>query len=313
MSFTEIRHTGLRFSGVSALFEASRPHNALAAGLSTLVGAVVVAPSGSGVDTHPALSALVATGVVGSMLAVGAANLRNDAVDVWADRVNAPHRPLPRGAASVRQAHVAAWLAMAGAAVCAVIVGLPVGAIGLLALAVSMAYSPYIKSTVLVGNAVVATISALTVPFGAALAGGGTGHDWRRVWFVTLLLALYIGAREVLKCLADEEGDRRAGAVTVVTAWGATAAHRIVGAASALLVLLIIAAVPLFAPSVWRGAGFVLLCSVGAVLPLVLARRTFEGTARRPHDPARGAALRLTKVGGFALLVGALFLVPAAP
>lgn len=300
----------MRFSRASALLEASRPHNALAAGLSTAVGAVVVAPPVTASGSHPALSALVVTGVVGSMLAVGAANLRNDAVDEKADRVNAPHRPLPRGAISVRQAHWAAWLAMAGAAICAVLVVQPVGAIGLLALALSMGYSPYLKSTVLLGNVVVAAISALTVPFGAALAGGGTVQDWQRVWLLTTLLALYIGAREVLKCLADEPGDRRAGAVTVVTAWGAPAALAIVGGASALIAMLVIAAIPIFAPDAWRGACFLLLCEAGAVLPLVMARRTFAATAHRPHDPARHAALRLTKVGGFSLLVAAFCLVP---
>jgi geranylgeranylglycerol-phosphate geranylgeranyltransferase len=76
-------------------------------------------------------------------------------------------------------------------------------------------YSWKLKSTVLMGNATVAAISAISVVFGGIAAGN--------VW-PTLLLAVIVGVailgREVLKTLADYEGDMKERVRTISTAWG---------------------------------------------------------------------------------------------
>jgi geranylgeranylglycerol-phosphate geranylgeranyltransferase len=88
--------------------------------------------------------------------------------------------------------------------------GIAVASIGLLFL-----YSWKLKSTVLLGNFTVATISALSAIFGGVAAG----NVRPTIWLAVIIFVAILG-REILKTLADYEGDLRQKCHTVSTVWG---------------------------------------------------------------------------------------------
>ncbi len=189
-----------------ALYKLARPFNAITGALAVFLGGYV---AGTGEWGKVAMAALV------TFLITGAGNAWNDYLDVEIDKINQPNRVLPSGKISPQ----AAWIF----SVVLTIIGLVIAAFinpaaFLVALFVSLIlylYSWKLKSTVLMGNATVAAISAISVVFGGIAAGN--------VW-PTLLLAVIVGVailgREVLKTLADYEGDMKERVRTISTAWG---------------------------------------------------------------------------------------------
>jgi geranylgeranylglycerol-phosphate geranylgeranyltransferase len=65
------------------------------------------------------------------------------------------------------------------------------------------------------GNATVATISALSAIFGGVAAGNVLPSFW-----LAIIIATAIMGREVLKTIADYEGDLRQRCRTIATVWG---------------------------------------------------------------------------------------------
>ncbi len=98
-------------------------------------------------------------------------------------------------------------------------------------------YSVRLKSTVLLGNATVAFISAMSPIFGGVAAGNVRPSFWLgAIIFVGIL------GREILKTLADYEGDEAHGVRTISTAIGPRAAR------TAFFILLGLTAIIMLAP-----------------------------------------------------------------
>ncbi len=189
-----------------ALYKLARPFNAITGALAVFLGGYV---AGTGEWGKIVMAALV------TFLVTGAGNAWNDYLDVEIDKINQPNRVLPSGKISPK----AAWIYSVVLTIIALIIAAFINpAAFLVALLVSLIlylYSWKLKSTVLLGNATVAVISALSVVFGGIAAGN--------VW-PTLLLAVIVAVailgREVLKTLADYEGDMKERVRTISTAWG---------------------------------------------------------------------------------------------
>jgi geranylgeranylglycerol-phosphate geranylgeranyltransferase len=167
-----------------------------------------------------------------SGIALGAAgNASNDICDQGADRLNrAPaQRPLTVGAIGRGTADLiaflGAWVGLVGAAL---VSGRQVIA-ALVALAVMVAYSPLIKPHPLAGNVAVALIAGLP-PFYGALA-----VDAPAAGVVPWVLAAWLHfAREIVKDVEDEVGDRAIGRRTLPIVVGPRPAQ-VVAAGVALL------------------------------------------------------------------------------
>jgi geranylgeranylglycerol-phosphate geranylgeranyltransferase len=274
---------------ISALWQLIRPGNVLLAALSAGVGALV--------GPHPILAphslgwAALAAGLV-----TAGGNVLNDVTDVAIDRVNKPHRPLPRGRVSTRLAGLWGVLLLAGALASAwplsivcrwIVLGSVVGVVF---------YDLWGKRIPLVGNLIVAVVSGLVFPFGALAAG--TGLFGAIPGGLAFLMHL---AREVIKDLQDEPADRTAGRRTLPIAAGTSVARRMVR--MTLVVLLI--ALPLPHLLGWLGLGYVLVALIGVGVPVlnVLIRLTRPLT----HDEF-GELARILKwdmpVGLAAVLIG---------
>ena len=153
----------------------------------------------------------------------------------------------------------------------AAFINVPAFIIALASASMLYLYSWRLKSTVLMGNAIVATISAMSAIFGGIAAGNPRPSFW-----LALIIASAIMGREVLKTLADYEGDLRQRCRTVATVWGKRPARIVfylLGAAT-----LVIMMVP-YMLDVYRPV-YALIVGLGVypVLMYVLLRVTRERT-----------------------------------
>lgn len=217
------------------LVELTRPGNAVAAGLLTLVGAFVAGldaeSAGVLLDTPPEVRAAAA--VAATVLAVGAGNAVNDYFDRAIDRINAPGRPIPRGAVSPRGALLFAAALFALAVTLALLLPPLAVGIALANLLALVAYTELFKGLPGVGNAVVAYLGGSTFLFGGAAVGGSLAA----VAVLFALAALSTFAREVVKDVEDVAGDRSEGLATLPIAYGEHAALLAASLALGLAVL----------------------------------------------------------------------------
>jgi geranylgeranylglycerol-phosphate geranylgeranyltransferase len=188
------------------MYKLARPFNAFSGALAVFLGGYV-----AGADSwlKVALAAFVA------LLVTGAGNAWNDYLDIEIDKINQPHRALPAGMVSPQYA---VWFALGLNVLALLIAALVNTGVFFITLVFSLIlylYSWRLKSTVLLGNLTVAITSAVTVVFGGVAAGNVRPTLWLAIIIGTAILA-----REVLKTIADYEGDLRQQVRTVATVWG---------------------------------------------------------------------------------------------
>jgi geranylgeranylglycerol-phosphate geranylgeranyltransferase len=188
------------------LYKLARPFNAFSGALAVFLGGYV---AGTGAWLNVILAALVA------FLVTGAGNAWNDYLDIEIDKINQPHRALPAGFVPPRAAVILSLTLTGIALAISAFINLPSFLIVLLFSIVLYIYSWKLKSTVLMGNLTVAITSAMTVIFGGTAAGNVRPTLWLAVIITTAILG-----REVLKTIADYEGDLRQQVNTIATVWG---------------------------------------------------------------------------------------------
>ena len=207
------------------VLELTRPVNAMAAGALAFLGAFV-----GGIDGHVTV---VAAAIGATVLAAGAGNAINDYFDRDIDQINAPERPIPRGAVSPRMALGFSLLLFVAAVVLALALptlALAIATINLLAL---VAYTKFFKGLPGVGNAVVAYLVGSAFLFGGAVVGN---VEATVVLFV--LAAVSTLTREIIKDVEDLHGDREEGLRTLPIAIGSKKA---LGIGSVLLLAAVLA------------------------------------------------------------------------
>ncbi|MFB6269495.1 MAG: geranylgeranylglycerol-phosphate geranylgeranyltransferase [Halobacterium sp.] len=263
---------------VRGLLELTRPTNTVAAGALTFIGAFVAGGAFSA-------SATTAAAVGATWLATGAGMAINDYFDRDIDRINAPERPIPRGAVSPRGALAFSLVLFAGAFALAVLLpplALGIAAVNLVGL---VTYTEYFKGLPGAGNALVAYLVGSTFLFGSAAVGeplaGGV---------LAVLAALSTFSREVIKDVEDVAGDREEGLRTLPIVVGE---RRALVLAFVLLVVAV-AASPL--PYVYGtfGVWYLAVVAPADALMLVAGYRSFD-------DPTAGQ--KLLKAGTFVAAV----------
>ncbi|MFB6171480.1 MAG: geranylgeranylglycerol-phosphate geranylgeranyltransferase [Haloarculaceae archaeon] len=192
------------------LVELTRPVNAVAAGVLTFVGAFVA----GGAVAAPVLAGVA---VLATAFATGAGNAINDYFDRDIDAINAPGRPIPRGAVAPRLA-LGFSVVLFLVAVVLVVTQLPLLAmtIAFVNLFALVAYTELFKGLPGVGNALVAYLGGSTFLFGGA-AVGSLGAP---AAVLAALAALSTLAREIVKDVEDVAGDREEGLNTLPIAVG---------------------------------------------------------------------------------------------
>lgn len=198
---------------IKGLYKLSRPLSTLTGVLAVFLGGYV---AGTGAWDKIILAA------VATLFVSASSNAWNDYRDIDIDRINQPQRPLPSGMVTPREALIFS-VALAGLSiVLAAFINPTALVIAVASNLLLYAYSVWLKSTVLLGNATVALISAMSPVFGGVAAGNARPSLWLgAIIFVGIL------GREVLKTLADYEGDKAHQVRTIATAIGPRAARTV--------------------------------------------------------------------------------------
>ncbi len=191
-----------------------RPENDALMGLIVIVGAMV----GGGGRLPPLREAIVGF-IVGFALSASAMVL-NDIADLEIDRVNEPARPLPSGEVGLREA----WLAFAALSVIGLALsalqGAPEALVAALSYVVAVTYDLKGKRYGLPGNAMVAFTGVSPILYGAVMVDGLGAV----VWLEAAMIFLAMMGREVMKGVADVEGDMAHGVRTLAVTLGRRAA-----------------------------------------------------------------------------------------
>lgn len=191
---------------IKGLYKLARPLTTLTGALAVFLGGYV---AGTGAWDKVLLAAL-------SVIFISAsANAWNDYLDVEIDRINQPQRPLPSGMVSLRAAKTFSFIMAAISLALAAFINLPAFLLAATSTVILYVYSMRLKSTVLMGNATVALISGMSAVYGGLAAGNAIPSLWL---FAVICVAIF--GREVLKTLADYEGDLRQRCRTISTVWG---------------------------------------------------------------------------------------------
>ena len=142
-------------------------------------------------------------------------NAWNDYIDIEIDKINKPERPLPAGKISPRGALTFSFTVAAFSLVAAIFINLTGFLIVLAVNILLYLYSWKLKCTVLLGNVTVATIVALCFVFAGVASGNITS-----ILTLSVTTFFYMLGSEIMKDMADYQGDLLQNCSTIATVWG---------------------------------------------------------------------------------------------
>ncbi|MDG6911011.1 MAG: geranylgeranylglycerol-phosphate geranylgeranyltransferase [Nitrososphaerota archaeon] len=196
-----------------------RPVNCTMIGFAVIVGAFVSKPP----SVFPAQLAL---GFLTGFFICAYSMVVNDVYDVDVDRVNRPDRPLPSGGVSMREANAISTATLVAGLACALLsLDLLAVVVAALYAFLSWLYNSRGKKAGVWGNLIVA--SSLAIPF---IYGGAVAHGslLGSLLLMMALTAFFSGVgREVVKAMADIEGDAKRDVNSVARKRGLVPASRI--------------------------------------------------------------------------------------
>jgi geranylgeranylglycerol-phosphate geranylgeranyltransferase len=167
-----------------------------------------------------------------SALLGAAGYMMNDLLDVEADKINRPRRPLVSGAISISVGWGLFALFLLGAIIGSFGLTIAHQLIFVATLLLICLYNLWLSKLPLIGNLSIGVVVALTILFGA-LPFELTSTVWIAAGFAFLTTL----SREIVKDVEDLEGDRVIGARTMPVLFGATPCVQMVQGISMLVVL----------------------------------------------------------------------------
>jgi geranylgeranylglycerol-phosphate geranylgeranyltransferase len=228
-----------------------------------------------------------------------AGNTVNDLVDIETDRINHPGRVLVRGtvsrAAALRLAIALNLLALLMAAT----VSLAVTIIAVAAVLLLLAYNLWLKKIVLLGNSTVALLAGLTFLTGGLAVDVSLAFRLPGPTIPLVFAFLFHLVREIVKDVADIEGDRRAGVRSLPQVVGVSAALLV--ALGLFLVLVILTYIPIFTG--WFGRSYEIITVYIVGLPLLALLILVWGNPSGRMLTASSAALKVGMVLGLVALL----------
>jgi 4-hydroxybenzoate polyprenyltransferase len=143
--------------------------------------------------------------------ALGFGNVINDIVDYQTDSISHPHRPIPRGDMTLRNAELLCGALFLAALIAAGSISPTYFGATLVPLCILIVYSLFLKGTPFAGNITVSALIAYTLFYGAL------GGQFSPVYIPAVIAFLLNLVREIIKDLADKEGDVSAGITTTAS------------------------------------------------------------------------------------------------
>ncbi len=222
-----------------------RPQNCIIGGLTVIAG-IAVAYSTQWGNMGPGLSSLIYLFIYGYItyfVVAAGGNVVNDIYDIEVDKINRPHRALPSGRLTVRQAwRFVALLSILGV-VFAWLPGRPVSALIVFCFEIiGYVYAAKVKALGIAGNFMVAFSFAFGVIYGAVAYAEVLGTLTINpipipAWLFFFTAFLVLQARETIKGAEDVEGDELRNVRTIARIYGYWPAAVVAGALNFLGVL----------------------------------------------------------------------------
>ena len=264
-----------------------RMQNSILMGIAVIVGSVI---AGGANVFHEKTLALTLGFSTGFFLTATSMAL-NDIYDIEIDKINAPQRPLPSGRISVKNAwRVFIALSIIGLACSVVISGLSF-IIAFTSWSLSTLYNAWLKRTGLPGNIIVSYNVMIPILFGAVIVNQLS----YRIAIFSIMIFLACLGREIIKGIADVEGDKQKGIRTIAVIRG----ERKAALVASILVLIAVGLSPI--PYLFR------IASTYYLIAVVLADILFIYSIMiimRKHD--KSSALKSKRTMLLAMALGLL-------
>jgi geranylgeranylglycerol-phosphate geranylgeranyltransferase len=209
-----------------ALLSIIRPQNCVIGGLTVIAGLAMayrVHPVGPSIWEYLYMFIL---GYVTYFFVAAGGNVVNDIFDIEVDKINRPHRALPSGSMTVKQA----WAYVVFLSLCGILFAWLNGPLGTLVVVffeiVGYAYAAKVKALGLAGNFMVAFSFAFGVIYGSFLYAERVAFFTIPVpsWLFFLTAFMILQARETIKGAEDVEGDALRNVRTIARVYGSRAA-----------------------------------------------------------------------------------------
>ncbi len=194
-------------SRIWACLKLIRAVNSAMVGFAVIVG-VVLALGGTPGNLSPIV--LISAFLVGFSIS-GSSMILNDIIDIEIDKINAPNRPLPSGAISIRAAKACFTVLVAIGLAASLVTGLDSLLVAAAGAGASVLYNAKLKLKGFPGNIAVAFLTSL--PFLYAFTVVDSPNPTVLVFWAMVFLSVL--GREIAKDIADVEGDAVKGARTV--------------------------------------------------------------------------------------------------
>ena len=163
-----------------------------------------------------------------AVLAAGALNAASNALnqicDLTNDQINKPHRPLPSGKLTLRQARIFTWVAYALALGMVAVVNRETFAIYVIAALATVLYSAppvRLKRHPVGSNLIIALVRGCLLKV-AGWAAVATVLSSIEPWYIGSIYFIFLLGATTTKDFADIEGDRAAECITLPVKYGAT-------------------------------------------------------------------------------------------
>ena len=217
---------------IGAFLSIMRPQNCFIGGLTVIAG-IAIAYTIQFPLAGPGLSAfldLFLYGYITYFLVAAGGNVVNDIYDIEVDKINRPHRALPSGRMTVKQA----WAYVGFLSILGVIFALipaagvvrPISALIVIIFEIiGYAYAAKVKTLGLAGNFMVAFSFAFGVLYGSMILAEVTALSvWYAIpipsWLFFFTAFLILQARETIKGAEDVEGDKLRDVRTIARIYG---------------------------------------------------------------------------------------------
>jgi geranylgeranylglycerol-phosphate geranylgeranyltransferase len=275
------------------LLELIRPVNCAMIGFAVIVGAFVSRPAAIPVPQ-------LALGFLTGFFICGYSMAANDVYDLEVDKINRPDRPIPSDRVSVEEASRLSFVVLVLGLACSLLSLIPLAiAIAAAYAFLSWLYNSRAKKTGLAGNLIVASSLAIPFIYGGAVSGGSISGS---LLLMMSLTAFFSGVgREVVKAMADVDGDAKRNVDSI-------ARRRGLGFASAVgAVFFLLAVLTSWVPLLTGLANQVY--SFGVIVPDAIFLYLAVAIVAR-HEPA--SAYRVKRVALAGMTVGLLVFIGGA-
>ena len=180
---------------IIALIESMRPITSILAFSGAYIGGIVAAAP---YDSIPLILASIVV-----FLAIGGSMSFNDYYDREIDIISHPKRPIPSKRISPKESLYFSYIVFSIALLISLFINWICVVILVFSLIALYSYEVYLKNIGLIGNFLVAFLSAITFTFG----GASVGKPFASIFLSMITFFLFIG-REILKDVQDVKGDR---------------------------------------------------------------------------------------------------------